>query len=227
MNLKLYFLLFISYSIFGWVIEVILKYDQYKRFINRGFLIGPYCPIYGVGAVCMTLLLSKYINYPVHLFMAAIIICSILEYMTSLILEKIYHARWWDYSTKRFNLNGRICINTMIPFGILGMLMMYVFNPIVIVFYKSINEKIISIICIILLIIFITDLIISIVVLSKIRKDNKVLDKDNTEEMRSKVIEIIKSRGILYRRLLRAYPNFIKKVVKNHKDIFIKLFCKY
>ena len=143
--------------------------------------------------------------------------------MTSLVLEKIYHARWWDYSEKRFNLNGRICINTMIPFGMLGMLMMYVFNPIIIVFYKKIKTQIISIICIILLIIFITDLVISLIVLSKIRRDNKILYKDNTEEMRAKVIEIIKSRGALYRRLLKAYPDYVKNAFKDKvKNVFTK-----
>ena len=138
-SIELYFLLFISYSVFGWVMEVIVKFIQYKRFINRGFLIGPYCPIYGFGALFITLLLNKYIEYPMLLFIVAIIICSILEYMTSLVLEKIYHARWWDYSNKKFNLNGRICVNTMIPFGILGMIMMYVFNPLVFKFYNYLN----------------------------------------------------------------------------------------
>lgn len=234
-SIELYFLLFISYSVFGWVMEVIVKFIQYKRFINRGFLIGPYCPIYGFGALFITLLLNKYIEYPMLLFIVAIIICSILEYMTSLVLEKIYHARWWDYSNKKFNLNGRICVNTMIPFGILGMIMMYVFNPLVFKFYNYLNINTLNIICIIIFSIFLFDLITSLIVLGEIRKDNKALDKDNTEEMRRKVREIILSRGLLHRRLLRAYPNFryigiiVKKNInkaKEHKDNIIKKISK-
>lgn len=219
-SLKLYFLLFISYSILGWIIEVLLMFIQHKKFINRGFFIGPYCPIYGLGAIFIILLLNKFINYPILLFLSAIVICSVLEYMASLILEKIYHARWWDYSDMKFNLNGRICAITMIPFGILGIIMMYVLNPMVIKFYNSLSSKSLNLICIIIFIIFISDLIISFVVLGEIRKDNKVLDKDNTEEMRMKVRKIILKRGLLHRRLLKAFPNFmnIDNIVKKANE---------
>ena len=118
--------------------EVTLKYIELKRFINRGFLIGPYCPIYGCGAVLITLLLQKFVNDPITLFVYGIIICSILEYTTSFIMEKLFNARWWDYSTKKFNINGRICLETMIPFGLLGLAIVYIINP----FFLKIFDKI-------------------------------------------------------------------------------------
>lgn len=95
--LEIYFLLFITYAFFGWLMEVICKLIQEKRFINRGFLIGPYCPIYGWGALAITILLKKYLDDPIALFFMSVIICSIIEYLTSYILEKKYNARWWDY----------------------------------------------------------------------------------------------------------------------------------
>ena len=73
--IELYFLLFISYAFLGWCMEVICKLIQYKRFINRGFLIGPYCPIYGWGALLITILLQKYNNDPLTLFILAMVIC--------------------------------------------------------------------------------------------------------------------------------------------------------
>lgn len=216
MSLKLLFLIFISYSILGWVIEVILKYNQFKRFINRGFLIGPYCPIYGVAAVIMTLLLSKYIEYPIHLFFSAVLICSSLEYVTSFILEKIYHARWWDYSNRKFNLNGRICLDTTVKFGILGVIMIYVFNPALLYLINIINNKVLDIIALILAIIFVTDLIISFIVLVEVKKDN-LTEKDNTEEIREKSNKIILNNGLLRRRLFKAYPTFINLIKKYKK----------
>ena len=120
-DIKIYFLLFIIYAIIGWCMEVICKLIQYKKFVDRGFLIGPYCPIYGVGALLITLFLNKYTQDPVVLFVMAVVVCGVLEYLTSYFMEKIYHARWWDYSSKKFNINGRICLSNLIAFGILGM----------------------------------------------------------------------------------------------------------
>ena len=129
MNIKIYFLLFIIYSFIGWLMETTLKSYEAKKFINRGFLIGPYCPIYGCGCILIILLLKKYEPYPLGLFCMSVVICTILEYLTSYFMEKLFNARWWDYSKRKFNINGRVCINTMIPFGILGTLMMYFINP--------------------------------------------------------------------------------------------------
>ena len=115
-----YFLLFFFCSMLGWLMEVTCKLFQFHRFINRGFLIGPYCPIYGFGAVFVTLLLSGFSDHPIAVFLLAMLVCGTLEYVTSYVMEKLFHARWWDYSQRKFNLNGRVCANTLIPFGLLG-----------------------------------------------------------------------------------------------------------
>ena len=125
----LLFLLFMTYSFIGWLMEVTCKLIETKKIINRGFLIGPYCPIYGWGCLLITMLLNKYVDDPLVLFVMAIIICSILEYVTSYLMEKLFKARWWDYSKRRFNINGRICLETMVPFGLLALFIMYFINP--------------------------------------------------------------------------------------------------
>jgi len=86
MDIKIYFFLFLIYSIMGWCMEVTLGIFENKKFVNRGFLIGPYCPIYGCGAVLITLLLQEFTDYPIAIFTMAIVICGSLEYFTSLIL---------------------------------------------------------------------------------------------------------------------------------------------
>ncbi|MGN1310214.1 MAG: putative ABC transporter permease [Clostridia bacterium] len=223
-NLMIYFLLFLIYSFCGWAIEVIGKLIEKKRFINRGFLIGPYCPIYGFGALAITFLLKKYTNDGIALFIMAIVICGVLEYITSYLMEKIFKARWWDYSQKKFNINGRVCLDTLIPFGLLGLFIMYVSNP----FFLDILNKIPSTLLIILssclFVIFIIDNILSFNIISTVRTTTKGLYKelDNTEEITKKVKEILLSKSILHRRLIHAYPTLesIKaKIKENTKKI--------
>lgn len=109
------FLWFMLYSIVGWAYEtVVCSLIKYHRVINRGFHIGPYCPIYGIGAVICFLLLDD-IRYQIPgiggvlviFVMSGFIACTI-EYFISWLMEKLFHARWWDYSDRPFNLNGRI-----------------------------------------------------------------------------------------------------------------------
>ena len=186
-TIEIYFLLFISYAFLGWCMEVTCKFIQYKKFINRGFLIGPYCPIYGWGALAITILLKRYMEEPLVLFVMSTLICSIIEYLTSYFMEKKYHARWWDYSNKKFNINGRICLETLIPFGILGVAIMYGTNPILFKLYNQIPQLVINILTVILFIGFIVDNIISSNIISSINVEGNKLIKDNTEEITEKI----------------------------------------
>ena len=204
-----YFLLFLIYSFIGWLIEVIGKLIEKHKFINRGFLIGPICPIYGHGCLLMILTLSRYKDNPLTLFICAIFICSLLEYFTSYFMEKIFKARWWDYSTKRFNLNGRICAETMIPFGILGTLVICVINPIFEYLLNLFNFETIKIAAIILFVIYLTDNIISLTIMFGFKGTLKTVEKDGTEEITKKVKKILINKNVLYKRLVEAFPNFM------------------
>lgn len=221
-DIRVYFLLFMIYAILGWCMEVTCKLIQYKRFINRGFLIGPYCPIYGYGAILITFLLKKYTNDPIALFFMAIIICGTLEYLTSYFMEKIFKARWWDYSQKKFNINGRICLNTIIPFGLLGLFIMYVSNPFFISKIEMLPQMWLSILFWALLAIYIVDNIVSGIVIRYVKKTEKIVGKDldNTEEITKKVKEVLQSKSALHRRLLNAYPSLetVKIKIKAKKE---------
>lgn len=204
-----YFLLFIIYSFIGWLIEVIGKLFEKHKFINRGFLVGPICPIYGHGCIVMILTLSKYKDNPLTLFINAIFICSLLEYFTSYFMEKIFKARWWDYSTKRFNLNGRICAETMIPFGILGTLVICVINPIFEYILNMFNFETIKITAIVIFIIYLVDNIVSLTIMFGFKGTLKTVEKDGTEEITKKVKDILINKNVLYKRLVEAFPNFM------------------
>lgn len=212
-KLSLLFLLFITYSFIGWCMEVGCKLVELKKFINRGFLIGPYCPIYGWGCILIIILHNKYTNDPLVLFIMAIVICSILEYFTSYFMEKLFKARWWDYSRRKFNINGRICLETMIPFGLLGCLIMYFVNPFFVSIYSKIPSNILIIISSVLFTIFLTDNIISYTIMFKMKIPKIKISKDSTEEITEYVRSILAKRSFLYKRLMKAYPNM--KILRN------------
>ena len=211
---KYYFCLFILYSFIGWTMEVVWNVFTDKKLVNRGFLIGPYCPIYGVGCLLLVFLLGRFKGQPVILFFMSIIVCSILEYSTSYIMEKLFKARWWDYSEYKFNLNGRICAATMIPFGILGVLVVYYLNPIVCKFVPFGNLFFYFILGL-----FILDFFVSFGIIESMRGTITTITKDSTEEITKMVKEKLWNRSFLHKRLLRAFPSFVSPLDKLRKIV--------
>lgn len=118
-TLEHYFLWFLFYSFVGWMYESILVSCQQHRLVNRGFLNGPLCPIYGTGAILGVAILGNVRN-PVIIFLISMVGATILEYTTSWVMEQLFHARWWDYSNFRFNLQGRVCLLGALIFGLGG-----------------------------------------------------------------------------------------------------------
>lgn len=215
------FILYLMYACLGWIMEVINSYIQKKRFINRGFMIGPYCPIYGTGVLLIIFLLKNYTGNFLVLFVLAMAVCMSLEYLTSLVMEWLFNARWWDYSNRKFNINGRVCLETAIPFGLGGLLIMYVINPIFTGLLDKGSEKFIIILGIILMVIFFTDLIISFFVVLKYRKAGVENFKDDTEEMSKKVHDYLVSHSYLTKRFAESFPN-----AKIRAEKFKKLYEK-
>ena len=249
-NLNLYFLIFMLYSIFGWILEVTGKVMEKHKFINRGFLIGPYCPIYGYGAIIMTFTLTKYKEDLFVLFVMSMLICSLLEYITSYLMEKIFKARWWDYSKYKININGRVCLTNSIIFGFCGILVIKIINPFFFSILNNFNYRFLYYINILLYIIFVTDNILSFYIINKFRKEIKMLSGDSTEfisknviketkkifnraklsneliynktnefriELTNNLINHFKNKNFLYKRLIKAYPDF--KATTNDKDL--------
>ena len=119
---KAAFLIFIMFSMVGWISEVLYVgiFHEHK-FVNRGFLYGPLCPVYGFGGIVILLLPAKLYSTWIPLFFASMILCTIVEYFVSWFMEKMFHTRWWDYSHYKFNINGRICLLNSVLFGFLGL----------------------------------------------------------------------------------------------------------
>ena len=208
--------LYYIYSVAGWIMETVSVSIQKRKFVDRGFLIGPYCPIYGTGVVAITVLLKKYSDDFVATFFMSIIICGILEYMTSYFMEKIFKARWWDYTNRKFNINGRVCLQNLVIFGILGTFIVFVANPFLIKYINMIPITTLHIILGIFSFIFLLDTIVSYKLIFELKDISREL-KDNTIEISEKVKKRIRSWKIgLYRRFVRAFPR-IKDYVRYNR----------
>lgn len=210
-------LLFFIYSVIGWLMETVVTFIDNKKLVNRGFLIGPYCPIYGFACICIIIFLNKYMDDPFAMFIFASIVCSVLEYLTSFIMEKMFKARWWDYSHKKFNVNGRICLVNSVIFGLLAFFIMYLVNP----YFVSLIEKMPVILTTILsysiIVVMIVDFAFSMAIMEKIKNISFEVKKDNTYEITKKVKEILSSKNIFIKRINSAFPN-LKSTLKSKRQ---------
>ncbi len=124
-----YVLYFFFYSALGWLVESIYCSVGEKKWINRGFLTGPICPIYGTGAVVLSVCLTPFKDKWYLVFIIGLILADIVEFITSVIMEKLFHARWWDYSDRFLNIQGRICFRHSIYWGIASLAFTYLVHP--------------------------------------------------------------------------------------------------
>ena len=182
---------FIIYSFLGWVLESIFRSFCEKKIINTGFLIGPICPIYGCGAIIMILFLKNFSNSKILLFIMSIIFLSLWEYIVGVILEKLFKTKYWDYSDHKFNYKGRICLTNSIAWGFLGVLFIDFIHPGIINLLKNVDVLYLKIIVPILLILILTDAIISIVKTKNIKGTLEKVEKLN-EQIKEKLAEIKK-----------------------------------
>ncbi len=157
----IYLLCFLFYSIVGWAFEVTLYLIRDKKFVNRGFLNGPYCPVYGSGGIMIWLLFGNMQN-PLGIFLSSAVAACTLEYLTSYIMEKLFHARWWDYSEMKFNLNGRICLLGAVTFGTFAILLVYLIHPAVSGMLEQLPDLAIYITAGVLGVLFVVDCIVTV-----------------------------------------------------------------
>lgn len=225
-NLASLFLLFIIYSILGYIVEVASCSMISKKLVyNRGFLIGPYLPIYGTGIILIISTLDKYRNDIMALFIMSMVYCTVLEYLTSLIMEKIFNLRWWDYSDKRFNVNGRVCLTNGVLFGLGGLIMVEFINPIMESFINWMPNLLVYILSIILFICFMTDFIITLKVMVGVRVNlGKIENKDSTEQIRKEIKESLRKNNYLTTRLIKSFPGMEKFNSKNYSNFEKMLF---
>ncbi len=220
-NIAYIFFQFIIYSLIGYLAEVIYCSILQKKLVNRGFLVGPICPIYGIGAILTIYSLNSFKDNPVIIFILGILITSALEYYTSYIFEKIFNNKWWDYSNRPDNINGRICVGNSIYFGLGILVLIYLINPYLDILLKNIPNNILIILSIICFIILFVDLIWSIIIAYNLR--TRLIVAEELKMAKLKIIPKIfenKHKDVLSRikfksnRLIKNYPNLAKNLRK-------------
>lgn len=207
------FLQFIIYSFFGYLIEVTsCSIRNRKLTLNRGFFLGPYLPIFGFSCMLMDFVILRYKSDLLIVFVMSAFISSTIEYITSYGLEKIFKARWWDYTNHKFNLDGRICLFNSLLFGIGGIAFCYIINPVTTFIIEIMPLFLFRIVSIVLLVLFLVDVIITITTLYQVKISSiKFKSRDVTAEI-TKIIreELTKKRDIktnfFVRHMLNAFP---------------------
>ena len=203
---------FITYSFLGWVMESIFRSISERKIINTGFLKGPFCPIYGVGAIIMLLFLKRFADNLVVLFVVSVVVLTIWEYLVGILLEKLFHTKYWDYSNNKFNFQGRICLTNSVFWGILGVIFVNFIHPSIENLMSKIDIRILIFVYSILGIVILADAISSIikvknikVTLDKIEKLNLEIKEKLNEENVQHLIEQLKYKR--NKAILRLYKN--------------------
>ena len=166
-----YVLLFFFYSFAGWCLETTYCSLGEKRFINRGFLTGPLCPIYGAAATVLTVMIyNPFKDNMLAVFVLGIILCDIVEYVTSYVMEKLFNARWWDYTYELLNVSGRICLKHSLYWGVISIVFIRLIHPSIDRAYDKIPEDYTVWILSVVVVIFVLDLINAVRKAADIRK---------------------------------------------------------
>ncbi len=154
---------FYIYAFIGWILEITYAFLIHKQFVNRGFLFGPICPIYGLGAVILILFLGPYKGKAGKEFFYSALAFTIFEYISSYMLEAIFNIRWWDYSNDFMNLQGRVSIAYSIIWGAMGIMLIEGIHPAIEKLLNKIKKHVnINSVLIVTIIILIIDLIFSV-----------------------------------------------------------------
>lgn len=168
---------FYIYAFTGWCIEVVFCSVNTGSYVNRGFLNGPVCPIYGFGAVIVLSLLSPFEDNIVILFVCSVVVTSALEFVTGFALEKLFHTRWWDYSDQPFNIKGYVCLKFSLAWGFACLLLVKVFHPLILLLVNMLPEILGIIFLSIFSLTILYDLTVTILAVRRLNIDLKEITK--------------------------------------------------
>ena len=207
-------LYFIVYSFFGWIIESVFKTILEKKWVNSGFLYGPFCPIYGFGAGIMMIVLKPFEKNIIMLFFAAFFILSIWEYIAGWLLEKKFNTKYWDYTDNFLNINGRVCLLNSIFWGILGVVFTKIIHPFTSIFIEGLNIETIIFSVSVLSVIMLVDAIITTI---------NIKSFDSSLQSIKELGEAIKERVNELKEINKSPQNHSEEKIKAHEKIIEEL----
>ncbi|MBO6243180.1 MAG: putative ABC transporter permease [Clostridia bacterium] len=217
---------FIIYSFLGWVMESIYRSVIERKLINTGFLAGPICPIYGIGANILILFFSFLEDKPIALFVASIIILTLWEYVVGVLLEKMFNTKYWDYSNHKINYKGRICLTNSICWGVLGVVFVKYLHPFIQKCILYVDRKILVCGVILFLIIAIIDMITSIIKMKNLKSTLNKIESINKEiKERLKEIKLLNiQKDISKSNTVENVQSIIEGLKKKRDKIMSRLY---
>lgn len=232
MDLYTLVFLFFIYSVLGWIAEVVFVLLKQGQLVNRGFLKGPLCPIYGFGMITIIICLSPIKEHLVLLFIGSALLTTALELITGFVLEKIFHTKWWDYSDLHFNFKGYICLSFSLRWGLAGVFILDIVQPLIMKLIQKIPRKIGYIALGIALVLLAADLVTTIISMTELGKSLTGLEalsekaeefrkrleenldghreelSEQLEQLRSRIEQLSDELHNKHRRLFSAFPHF-------------------
>jgi len=235
--------IFTIYAFLGWCVEVVYSTIMSRKFANRGFLNGPYCPVYGFSIIAVITLLFPIKDNLLVYFIGSVILTTLLEFIAGFILEKSFNKKWWDYSKQVFNIKGYICLRASAVWGVACVFVAYILHPVVDRLVNLISDGFMTGLASFLLIVILIDTIVSVYSLLKVKQkvqllydiggnirslsdaigknisDSTIVAMDTTElnSLKQKYESILDKRTIGYNRLARAFPGLDLAISKTLK----------
>ncbi len=224
-------LYFFAYAFLGWVWETIYVSLQERKFVYRGFLLGPYCPLYGFGVLLLLEVLSPLKGNIPLLFVVSFLVMSLLEYVTSYVLEKLFHQRWWDYSGELLNINGRVALKSSVFWAAMSVVILLWLHPHVVAFANA-TLSLSHWIPIVIAVVLVADAVHTVVRLAGFNvllKQVQAVIEEHTEhigEVAAQRVSELRRSGrprFTERRLLKAYPRATSSQLQSFSDIRLVL----
>lgn len=210
--------IFIIYAFIGWCTEVSYAALDRGIFVNRGFLNGPYCPIYGAGVFTVIMCLTPLKQNLLLLYVGSVLLTSVIEFITGYILEKVFHNKWWDYSNKPYNIMGYVCLKFSIFWGLACTFIMLVIHPIIYTFIKYMPKVVGWVLISIIMCIFIADCCVTVATILKFNKRLRAIN-----EISAKIHVISDQIGAnIYENVTEAIEKK-EEFQENHEELFTEL----
>ncbi len=210
--------LFFIYSFLGWGMEVVHAVYGNRKLVNRGFLNGIVCPVYGFSMIFLSVFMDSLKNGWFYLFLGCMIVGSVIELVTGLLLEKVFHIRLWDYSDMRFQVGGYVCLKYSILWGVFGTLLIKLVNPFLLSILHNIPELVGGILLIVFTILLVLDTVTTIVVLCRGKKNATRMEEiadgftQASDSLRNAITVKIEQR------MQRAFPGQKKKDMESEEE---------
>ncbi len=189
---------FLIYAFVGWCTEVVYATLKHGKFVNRGFMIGPVCPIYGLGVLSVVMFLEPIKDYWALLFLSSMGFTSLIEFIGGFVLERLFNEKWWDYSQEPFNLKGYICLKFSIMWGLACVLVIDVVHPSVMAVLRIMPQGALIAALILLSAVFVSDITVTLINVMKIRKYIRSAEeiKHALEQVSGKIGENLSDRTL-------------------------------